>query len=147
MAGGWLRLRTDCGNGKQRSRGLHRFLRLLRGGRAVVAGLIAGDRTAGGKRPEQQGRVGGPRQRVEAAAVAGEAAMRAGSRGGGGLRGEDGKDSSEAGDWQRQEGNDAAEQWRKKVAMRGWSSSRGGCGWKDVATIVVEEEREMVAGG
>ncbi|RWW21463.1 hypothetical protein GW17_00014387 [Ensete ventricosum] len=106
MAGGWLRLRTDRGNGKQRSRGLRRFLRLLRGGRAVVAGLIAGDRTAGGKRPEQQGRVGGPRQRVEAAAVAvaGEAAMRAGSRGGGGLRGEDGKDSSEAGDWQRQVG-------------------------------------------
>ncbi|RWW55417.1 hypothetical protein BHE74_00037978 [Ensete ventricosum] len=97
MANSWSRLRMDNGNGKQRSRGRRHFLRLLRGGRTTMAGPIAGDRTAIGKRPEQQGHVGGPRQRVEAA-VAGEAAMRAGSRGGGGLHGED---SSEAGDWQQ----------------------------------------------
>ncbi|RWW52653.1 hypothetical protein BHE74_00040910 [Ensete ventricosum] len=91
MAGGWLRLWTNCDNRKQRgSRGRHHFLQLLIGGRAIVAGPIAGDRTIGGKRPEKQGRVGGLRQRVEAAVV-GEAAMRAGSRGGGGLRGEDGE--------------------------------------------------------
>ncbi|RWW07043.1 hypothetical protein GW17_00029593 [Ensete ventricosum] len=95
MADSWSRLRMDYGNGKQRSRGRCRFLRLLRGGRTTMAGPIAGDRTASGKRPKQQGRVGGPWQRVEAA-VAGEAAMRAGSRGGGTLHGEDG--SSEAGD-------------------------------------------------
>ncbi|RWW18350.1 hypothetical protein BHE74_00022011 [Ensete ventricosum] len=77
MAGSWLWLRTDCDNRKQRrSRGRRRFLRLLRGGRAVVAGPIAGDRTVGGKRPEQQGRVGGLRQRVEVV-VAGEAATEA----------------------------------------------------------------------
>ncbi|RRT42130.1 hypothetical protein B296_00038223 [Ensete ventricosum] len=91
MAGGWLRLWTNCDNRKQRrSRGRRRFLQLLRGGHTTVAGPIAGDRTTSGKRPEQQGLVGGLRQRVEAAVV-GEAAMRAGSRGGGGLRGEDGE--------------------------------------------------------
>ncbi|RRT32512.1 hypothetical protein B296_00023644 [Ensete ventricosum] len=37
------------------------------GGRAAVAGPIGGDRTTGDKRPEQQGRVGGLRQWVEAA--------------------------------------------------------------------------------
>ncbi|RWW69956.1 hypothetical protein BHE74_00022405 [Ensete ventricosum] len=42
------------------------------------------------RRPEQQGRVGGLWQRVEAT-VTGEATMRAGNRGGGGLRGEDGE--------------------------------------------------------
>ncbi|RRT63962.1 hypothetical protein B296_00028310 [Ensete ventricosum] len=63
---------------------------LLTGVGGYVAGPVTGDRTAGDKRPEQQGCVGGLRQRVEAA-VAGEAAMRAGSRGGGGLHGEDGE--------------------------------------------------------
>ncbi|RWW56426.1 hypothetical protein BHE74_00036858 [Ensete ventricosum] len=36
---------------------------------------------------------------------------------------------------------------RKKVVIRGWSNGRGECGWKDVATAVVEEEKEMVASG
>ncbi|RRT39760.1 hypothetical protein B296_00057558 [Ensete ventricosum] len=63
---------------QRRRRGQCRLLRLLRGGRATAVGSIAG-----GKRLEQQGRAGGPRQRVEAAAVAGEAAMRASSSGGG----------------------------------------------------------------
>ncbi|RWW28882.1 hypothetical protein GW17_00006622 [Ensete ventricosum] len=57
----WATLRTDCGKGKQRSRGRRRFLPLLRGGRAAVARPIAGNRTVGGKRPEQQGRMGGLR--------------------------------------------------------------------------------------
>ncbi|RRT53364.1 hypothetical protein B296_00027318 [Ensete ventricosum] len=39
----------------------------------------------------------------------------------------------------------ATRQRRKKVVVRRWSSGRGGCGWKDVATVVVKEEREMVA--
>ncbi|RRT67817.1 hypothetical protein B296_00008758 [Ensete ventricosum] len=48
-----------------------------------------------------------------------------------------------AGDCYDREGNSVAGQWRKKVAVRGWNSGRGGCGWKDVATTVVEE-REML---
>ncbi|RZR93200.1 hypothetical protein BHM03_00021636 [Ensete ventricosum] len=55
-----------------------------------MAGSIAGNHTAGSKRLEQQGRIGGLRQWVEATVV-GEVVMRAGSRGGGGLRGEDGE--------------------------------------------------------
>ncbi|RWW20791.1 hypothetical protein BHE74_00023565 [Ensete ventricosum] len=73
VSGGWQRWLVT---------GLGRYVRWL----AVAADGLR----ARGKRPEQQGCVGGLRQRVEAA-VAGEAAMRAGNRGGDGLCGEDGQ--------------------------------------------------------